>query len=41
VENVNLSVFKQFRVKEGKVLEFRFQAFNALNHFNPSNRTQR
>jgi hypothetical protein len=22
---------------EGKMLEIRFQAFNALNHFNPSN----
>ncbi|HTX38535.1 MAG TPA: carboxypeptidase regulatory-like domain-containing protein [Bryobacteraceae bacterium] len=37
VENVDLSVFKQFRILEGKILEFRFQAFNALNHFNPSN----
>ncbi len=37
VENVDLSVFKQFHILEGKILEFRFQAFNALNHFNPSN----
>jgi len=38
VENVDLSVFKQFRVwGEGKILELRFQAFNALNHFNPGN----
>jgi hypothetical protein len=37
VENADLSVFKQFRIKESKVLEFRFQAFNAFNHFNPSN----
>ena len=38
VENVDLSVYKQFRVwKENKILELRFQAFNALNHFNPSN----
>jgi len=37
VENVDLSVFKQFRIVEGKNLELRFQAFNALNHFNPSN----
>ena len=35
---MDLSVFKQFRVwGEGKMLELRFQAFNALNHFNPSN----
>ena len=38
VENTDLSLFKQFRVwGEGKMLELRFQAFNALNHFNPSN----
>jgi hypothetical protein len=30
-------VFKQFRILEGKTLELRFQAFNALNHFNPNN----
>jgi hypothetical protein len=38
VENVDLSLFKQFHVwGEHKILELRFQAFNALNHFNPSN----
>jgi hypothetical protein len=37
VENADLNVFKQFRIRESKVLEFRFQAFNALNHFNPGN----
>ena len=37
VENVDLSLFKQFKVMEGKMLELRFQAFNALNHFNPNN----
>jgi hypothetical protein len=38
VEVVDLNVFKQFHVfGEGKILELRFQAFNALNHFNPGN----
>ncbi len=37
VENVDLTVYKQFRILEGKLLEFRFEAYNALNHFNPSN----
>jgi hypothetical protein len=38
VENVDLSLFKQFHVwGENKLLELRFQAFNALNHFNPGN----
>ena len=36
-EYVDFSLFKQFHVWDGKMLEFRFQAFNALNHFNPSN----
>ena len=38
VENTDFSLFKQFPVwGEHKTLEFRVQAFNALNHFNPSN----
>jgi hypothetical protein len=38
VENVDLSVYKQFHViSERKILEIRFQAFNAFNHFNPGN----
>jgi hypothetical protein len=38
VENVDLNLFKQFHVwGEHKILEFRFQAFNALNHYNPAN----
>ena len=42
-ENLDLSIFKQFRIgKESssraeRVLEFRAEAFNALNHFNPGN----
>ena len=38
VENTDFSLFKQVRVwGEHKTLEFRVQAFNALNHFNPNN----
>ena len=38
VENVDLNLFKQFHVwGEKRILELRFQAFNALNHFNPGN----
>ena len=38
VENTDFSVFKQFQVwGEHKTLEFRAEAFNALNHFNPNN----
>ena len=36
-ENIDLSVSKVFRIKESRSLEFRAEAFNALNHFNPSN----
>jgi hypothetical protein len=38
VENTDFSLFKQFHVwGEHKTLEFRAEAFNALNHFNPNN----
>jgi len=38
VENTDFSLFKQFHIwDEHKLLEFRIQAFNALNHFNPNN----
>jgi hypothetical protein len=36
-EQIDLSASKTFQIKEGKTLEFRAEAFNALNHFNPSN----
>jgi hypothetical protein len=39
VANADLSLYKQFRIRERATLEFRFQAFNALNHFNPGNPT--
>jgi hypothetical protein len=35
--NLDLSVAKEFRIAEGKNLEFRMESFNALNHFNPNN----
>jgi hypothetical protein len=38
VENVDLSVYKEWRIiGEGKLLTLKFEAFNALNHFNPQN----
>ncbi|MEO8369379.1 MAG: carboxypeptidase-like regulatory domain-containing protein [Candidatus Solibacter sp.] len=37
VFNLDLSVAKNFRVAESKSLEFRVEAFNAINHFNPNN----
>ncbi len=38
VENVDLSLYKEVKVwGENKTLTFKFEAFNALNHFNPSN----
>jgi hypothetical protein len=37
-ENADLSVYKDFRLgRESRVLQFRVEAFNALNHFNPGN----
>ena len=37
-ENWDLSAYKVFRLgKETRTLEFRAEAFNALNHFNPNN----
>jgi hypothetical protein len=35
--NVDLSLAKNFRVAEGKTLEFRIETFNTFNHFNPGN----
>lgn len=35
VENADISLYKQFRIRERGVLEFRAQTFNTLNHFNP------
>ena len=37
LQNIDLSINKIYKVMEGKTLEFRAEAFNALNHFNPSN----
>jgi hypothetical protein len=38
VENVDLSLYKDVKVwGENKILTFKIEAFNALNHFNPSN----
>ena len=37
VENTDLNLYKQFHFGEKRILELRFQAFNALNHFNPGN----
>jgi hypothetical protein len=36
-EMFDFTLLKDFRVKEGKFVEFRIQTFNALNHFNPGN----
>jgi hypothetical protein len=35
--NLDLSLAKDTRIAEGKILEFRVETFNTLNHFNPSN----
>ncbi len=36
-ENIDMGLSKEFRVAEGKRLEFKAEAFNILNHFNPGN----
>jgi outer membrane receptor protein involved in Fe transport len=35
--NIDASLFKTFRIKEGKHLEFRAEAFNFINHVNLNN----
>ena len=35
VEVADVSLYKQVHIRERQTLEFRFQAFNVLNHFNP------
>ena len=36
--NLDLSLAKDFRLgAEGRILEFKAESFNTLNHFNPSN----
>jgi hypothetical protein len=37
VFNLDFSLAKDFKVAEGKNLEFRVETFNTLNHFNPNN----
>jgi hypothetical protein len=37
LELFNLSLLKEFRVREGHKLEFKIEATNAFNHFNPGN----
>jgi hypothetical protein len=34
--NVDMAVTRMFPIHEQKQIEFRFEAFNAINHFNPS-----
>ena len=36
-ELLDLAIQKEIRIKEGHRLEFKLEATNALNHFNPSN----
>jgi hypothetical protein len=35
--NIDLGLHKEIRVAEGKRLEFKAEAFNVFNHFNPGN----
>jgi Carboxypeptidase regulatory-like domain/TonB-dependent Receptor Plug Domain len=35
VQVADVSLYKQVHIREHQTLEFRFQAFNVLNHFNP------
>jgi hypothetical protein len=37
LEIFKLSLLKAFKVREGQILQFKVEATNALNHFNPSN----
>jgi len=37
IELFNLALQKEFRIKERQRLQFKIEATNALNHFNPSN----
>jgi hypothetical protein len=37
MELFNLALQKEFRVREGQRLEFKMEATNAFNHFNPAN----
>jgi len=34
--NIDMAVTRMFPIHEQKQIEFRFEAFNAINHFNPS-----
>lgn len=36
VFNFDAGISRHFKIKEDKAFEFRFEAFNAINHFNPS-----
>jgi hypothetical protein len=36
-ENFDFSLLKDIRLREGKVLELRAEAYNVFNHFNPGN----